>query len=94
MEPRTPETPRTARRIATGANAKVFLWLATAAQSIAAVLDLADGDRLKTAGQMSLIVAFVLLATSSPEQSKFRNFVVYIALIVSIGLLVARVLAR
>lgn len=93
METQTP-TPRTTRRLASRAQAKALYWLAAAAQAIATALDLAEGDQLKTAGQFSLVLCLVLLATSGAEVSKFRALLVYIMIAVAIGLFVARFMAR
>jgi hypothetical protein len=88
------ETPRTIQRLTERAKLKAFYWIAAAAQTIAAVLDLRDGDQLKTASQFSLALTLVLLATTGQEQSRFRNLVIYVALAVALGLLLARILER
>jgi hypothetical protein len=72
---------------------RALYWVAAATQTIAAALDVRDGDQLKTASQFSLALALVLLASFGPEHSRFRSFIVYLALAVAIGLLVARVMA-
>jgi hypothetical protein len=87
------ETPPTVRQVR-DRRAKALYWLAAAAQTIAAALDVKDGDQLKTASQFSIALALVLLATAGPEQSRFRSFIIYVVLAATIGLLVARVLAR
>jgi hypothetical protein len=87
------ETPPTVRRFRDRAKAKAFYWLAAGAQTIAAALDVRDGDELKTAAQFSLALALVLLASAGPEQSRFRTFLIYLILAAAIGLLFARVLA-
>lgn len=94
MEPQTPPTPRTTRRLASRAQARALYWLAAAAQAVATAIDLREGDQLKTAGQFSLVLTLVLLATAGSEVSKGRAFLVYIAIAVAIGLFVARALAR
>lgn len=93
METQTP-TPRTMRRLSSRAQVKTLYWIAAFTQGVAALLDLSDRDQLKTAGQLSLALALVLLATSSADQGWFKTFIVYVVLAVSIGLLLARVLAR
>lgn len=88
------ETPLHVRRFRDRAKARAFYWLAAGAQTIAAGLDVREGDELKTAAQFSLALALVLLASAGPEPSRFRSLIVYLALAAAIGLLVARVLAR
>lgn len=88
------ETPPTVRQFRDRAKARALYWLAAAAQTIAAALDVKDGDQLKTAAQFSLALALVLLASAGPEHSRFRSFIIYLALAAAIGLLIARMLAR
>ena len=88
------ETPRTIRTLADHARARALYWLAAGAQTIAAALDLRDSDELKTAAQFSLALALVLLASAGPEQSGFRRFIIGLALVIAVGLMLARLLLR
>ena len=88
------ETPNTLRMFAIRAKARAFYWLAAGAQTLAAAIDLRDNDELKTAAQFSLALALVLLASAGPEQSRFRTSIIYLAILVAVALLLARVLAR
>jgi hypothetical protein len=87
------ETPPTVQQVRERSGTRAFYWLAAAAQTIAAALDVKDGDQLKTAAQFSLALALVLLASAGPEQSRFLSFITYLALAAAIGLLIARVMA-
>ena len=87
------ETP-TLRTLAIRAKARAFYWLAAGAQTLAAAIDLRDSDELKTAAQFSLAFALVLLASAGPEHSRFRTSIIYLAILIAIALLLARVLAR
>jgi len=69
---------------------RILFWIAAAAQAVAVVLELRDGDYLNAAGGTALVAALLLLATAR-DGSRARKIAIYTLLAVAIGLLVARV---
>ena len=73
---------------------KPLYWLAAGAMTIAVVLDVIRPpiNWLSVGGRVPLILALVVLATAKPAETRGKKFLIYGLIILSIGLLVAKLM--
>lgn len=91
MEPQ-PQPPQPPDR---GTRIKVAYWIAAALMTIAAIVSLVrEADYMKAAGNLSLVVALVLLATAKPAETRAKKVLIYALVAISLGLLIARIVTR
>jgi hypothetical protein len=74
---------------------KPLYWLAAAAMTIAVVLDVIKPpiNWLSVGGRITLVLALVILATAKPAETRGKKLLIYGLIIVSIGLLVAKLVS-